>query len=270
MHYGDPSWEEAEPLFDVVSLAGGPITLGEVDGDDTDITDASTPFPTITFRGKWVLSSEPDGKCTSDQTHVAGCYVDRYLDGALKSEVWGEDLDLGWPSGDYVEFEPAAPFFGSPVSWNWGRTVWDLIALAATANEAEGGTGLGMVFQSDFFGASSNWQCHSEVRHQSKDCTFWSENPNSKTTVMSYDSAGEWWQFDTSEVAGNSVEVRGDIQGKVEIAEHGEPIHYPEIGYVYVNAYAKAWSEGFIIFCLDEPWYGGDPQPADAGYVPVP
>lgn len=267
MHYTDPDWVEAEPLFGDVPLVGGPITLGELNPEDTDITDVSTPFPTITFRAQWVLSSEPDGVWTSDQTHWAGCLVDQMIWGALKSEVWDEDVDT-FLFGDYVAFTPAVPSFQAPISWNWDRILWDLIALAATANEAEGATGLGMVFQSDFFAGSSNWQNHSEVKHQSKDHTFWGATPHSKTTPMSYGPSGEWWQFDTSAGGGNSIELRGDIQGKVEIVEFKRFIYEPPDHWEYWNAYAKAWSEGLIGFWLDDPYYGGMPQPPDDGYLP--
>lgn len=267
MHENDPEWVEAEPLFDVVSLAGGPISLGEADDDDTNTTDASTPFPTVTFRGKWVLSSEPDGMWRSDQMHWAGCFVDRSIEGSLNSEVWDNDLD-SFLFDDYVAFTPAVPSFGVPISWNWNRIAWDLIALVAAADEAEGATGLGMVFQSDFFAGASNWQNHSEVKHQSKDYTFSGETPNSKTTAMSYGPSGEWWQFDTSEEGGNSIELRGDIQGKAEIVEFKVYMYEPPDHWEYFNAYAKAWSEGLIGFWLDDPYYGGIPQPSDDGYVP--
>jgi hypothetical protein len=269
LHYGDPEWVEAEPLFDVVSLAGGPISLGVPDYDDTNIIDASTLFPTITFRAEWVLSSEPDDKWREDQEQVAGCWVDRDIDGTLNSEAWDEDVDLFLD--DYVAFTPSLPDFHAPISWDWDRIIWDLIALAGAGTHAEGATGMGMVFQSDFFAGTNNWQNHSDVKHQSKDHTFTSETPNSKTTTMSYGPSGEWWQFDVSVEGGNSVELRGDIQGKIEIVETTvETMVFPGPILVteYVNAYAKAWSEGLIGFWLDEPYYAGTPYPPDSGYVP--
>jgi hypothetical protein len=127
---------------------------------------------------------------------------------------------------------------------------------------------MGMVFQSDFFAGTSNWQNHSDVKHQSKDHSFSGETPNSKTTVMSYGPSGEWWQFDTSDEGGNSIELRGDIQGKAEIVEYKWYIYSPPDHWEYFNAYAKAWSEGWICFWLDDPYYGGIPQPPDDGYIP--
>jgi hypothetical protein len=267
MHYTDPDWVEPQAVFDAISLAGGPITLGEADNEDTDIIDVSTRFPTTTFRGTWVLSSEPDGVWTSDRTNWAGCYVDQNIEGSLHSEVWDWDWDP-WPFGNYVTFTPPLPDFKTPISWNWDRIAWDLIALAATEHKAEGGVGLGMAFQSNYFAPSSNWQGHGEVKHQSKDYFFSGDTPDSKTVPFSYGPSGEWWQFDTSVVGGNSIQLYGDIDGKVEIVEDKYIGDYPAAYWHFLNAYAKAWSEGLAGFWLDDPYYGGTAQPPDDGYVP--
>jgi hypothetical protein len=223
------------------------IVLGNKD-DDTVISPnpQEAHLAPITSQAVWTMFCRPEDKWIADMNGTVNCYVNRMVDGHIRSEVWDNDSDV--PDGS-VDVGVA---FGSPIAITISRT------FNYGGSRSRGQVAVGFGYQSDNLSFNGyGYQGSVEHEDDSNLHSYPGGLPSPLTTHIDIPWSGSCWTADKSSSGVKTATLRTMTEGWIKGKEDS---WWVPNWYVYADMYVEAWTDGTITYGVASPYYVGYPH----------